>query len=128
MSLVQTSTTSWHDQIPIISTGGESVHCDLLKQEISSTLLEVRAMLKVGFTISLPSVKEETKHSESVFLSSYNYQIEHHSAKTVPHAFFVYHYATIKPTSKTPHTQLMQLLPVSREDPQWGSRIFLGFL
>ncbi len=62
----------------------------------------------------------------AVSLSAYNYEIEHRSAKTIPHADFLSLYAAMSPPSKTPHTLLMQPLPVSREDLQRESRKFLG--
>ncbi len=57
--------------IPIIYGSGVAVHCDFLVQKRGFILLGVRAMRKLGITISFRKVKEEPKHPEPVPTSSF---------------------------------------------------------
>ncbi len=68
----------------MINASGEAVQCDFLVQERGFTLLGVRAMRKLGIIISFRKVKEEPKHPEPVPPSTYNYDIQQDSAKTIP--------------------------------------------
>ncbi len=52
--------------IPITNGYGDAVHCDFLVQKRGFTFLGVRAMRRLGLTISLRKVKEEPNNSEPV--------------------------------------------------------------
>ncbi len=112
--------------IPIISASGEAVHCDFPVQERGLTLLGVGAMRKLKITVPFGTVKEEIKQPEPISPSTYNYEIEHRSAKIIQHADFLSHYSAMRPSSKTSDTLLMQPLAVSREDLQRELRKSLG--
>lgn len=49
-------------------------------------------------------------------LSAYNYEIEHRSGKSIPHADFLSRYSKMSPPEETSDALLLQPLPVSRQD------------
>ncbi len=85
-----------------------------------------RKHYKRGITISFRKVKEEAKHSESVPPSTYNCDNQQDSAKTIPPAYSLSRHAVMIRLYNASHTLRMQPLPVSGEDLQRESRIFLG--
>ncbi len=72
------------------------------------TLLGVRAMRKLGKTISFRKVKEEPKHPEPIFLSAYRY--DNQDSAKFPRSNSLSRHAVKIPPCKTSHTFLMNSL------------------
>ncbi len=66
-------------------------------------------------------VKEEPKQPETVSPSTYDYENQQDSAKTILRASSLSRHDVMSPPCKTSHTFRMQPLHISREDPQLES-------
>ncbi len=100
--------------LPLFNGHGDAVHIYFLVQKRDFTLLGVRAMHKLGISISCWKVKEEPKHPKPVPPSTHNCDIEQDSAKIIPHAYSLSRHDVMIPPCKTSHKVLMQPLLVSR--------------
>ncbi len=72
------------------------------------TLLGVRAMRKLGITISFRKVKEEPKHPEPIFPSAYRY--DNQDSSKFPRSNSLSCHAVMVPSCKTSHAFFMSSL------------------
>ncbi len=94
--------------IPIINGSGDAVQCDFLVQKKGFTLLGVRAMRKLGITISFRKVKEEPKYPEPIFPSAYRY--DNQDSAKFPRSNSLSRHAVMVPPCNTSHTFFMSSL------------------